>query len=66
MVLLPVFILGLFTDLAGVGSYFGLSSLTFSLTGYLTGYLKDQYNRLIPLYFHLTWIGIIFLSISYI
>ena len=56
------FILGLFTDLAGVGSYFGLSSLTFSLTGYLTGYLKDQYNRLIPLYFHLTWIGIIFLQ----
>ena len=56
------FTLGLLTDLTGVGSYFGLSSLTFSLTGYLTGYLKDQYNRLIPLYFHLTWIGIIFLQ----
>ena len=53
------FILGLLTDLAGVGSYFGLSSLTYSISGYLAGYLKDQYNRLIPLYFHLTWVVII-------
>lgn len=54
------FILGLLTDLAGVGSFFGLSSLTYSISGYLAGYLKDKYNRLLPLYFHMTWVGIIF------
>ncbi len=53
------FTLGLLTDLAGVSSYFGLSSLTYSFSGYLAGYLKNQYNRLIPLYFHLSWVSII-------
>lgn len=56
------FILGLLSDLAGVGSYFGLSSLTYSITGYLAGFLKDKYNRLIPLYFHLIWVGVILLQ----
>lgn len=56
------FTLGFLTDLAGVGSYFGLSSLMYSISGYLTGFLKDQYNRLIPFYFHLSWVGIIFLQ----
>ena len=63
------FILGLLTDLAGVGSYFGLSSLTYSISGYLAGYLKDKYNRLIPLYFHLSWVVIIlfqFIIYSYV
>ncbi len=53
------FILGLLTDLSAVGSYFGLSSLSYSFIGYFAGLLKDQYNRLIPLYYHLAWIGII-------
>lgn len=56
------FILGMLSDLAGVGSYFGLSSLTYSITGYLAGFLKDKYNRLIPLYFHLIWVGVILLQ----
>lgn len=56
------FILGFLTDLAGVGSFFGLSSLTYTISGYLAGYLKDQYNRLIPLYFHLTWVSIILIQ----
>ena len=53
------FTLGLLTDLAGVSSYFGLSSLIYSFSGYLAGYLKNQYNRLIPIYFHLSWVSII-------
>jgi len=63
------FSLGILTDLVGVGSYFGLSSLIYSISGYLAGYLKDKYNRFIPLYFHLSWVGIIlfqFLVYSYV
>lgn len=55
------FILGLLVDLAGVGSYFGLTSLTCSITGYLAGYLKGKYERMLPYVFHLTWIGIFYL-----
>lgn len=63
------FLLGLLTDLSAVGSYFGLSSLSYSIIGYISGLLKDQYNRLIPLYYHLSWIGIMafhFLTYCYI
>lgn len=54
------FILGLLVDLAGVGSYFGLTSLTCSVTGYLAGYLKGKYERMLPYVFHLSWIGIFY------
>ncbi len=56
------FILGMLADFAGVGSYFGLSSIVYVITGYLTGYLKGQYSRMIPFYFHLIWIGILLFS----
>lgn len=63
------FILGLLSDLSGVGSFFGLAPLTLSVTAYLTGYLTGKYERLLPYVFHATWILIIgfhFLIISYI
>ncbi|MBL7010058.1 MAG: rod shape-determining protein MreD [Candidatus Marinimicrobia bacterium] len=62
------FSLGLLSDLSGVGSLFGLSPLTLSITAYLTGILHGKYERLLPYVFHGTWISIIafhFLLISY-
>ena len=53
------FTLGILTDLVAVGSYFGLSSMIYSISGYLTGFLKNKYNRLVPLYFHISWLGIV-------
>ena len=38
------FILGILVDLVGVGSFFGLTSLTFVITGYLAGFC--QYDPL--------------------
>ncbi len=54
------FSLGLLEDLSGVGSMFGLAPLTKSITGFLIGKLQGQHSRMNPLYFHATWIGIIF------
>jgi uncharacterized membrane protein len=54
------FSLGLLEDLSGVGSMFGLAPLTKSITGFLVGKLQGQHSRMNPLYFHATWIGIIF------
>ncbi len=54
------FSLGLLTDLVAVGSYFGLAPMTYTIVGYLAGFLKNQYMRMIPTYFHLAWIGIVF------
>lgn len=51
--------LGLLVDMAGVGSYFGLSSLSYSITAYLAGFLTGKYARWIPFYFHLAWVGIL-------
>jgi len=53
------FSLGLFEDLAGVGSMFGLAPLTKSITGFLIGKLQGRYARMNPLYFHAAWIGLI-------
>lgn len=50
------FFLGLAVDLSGVGTYFGLSSLLYSLTGYLAGYMKGQYSRVHPVVYHSSWI----------
>lgn len=63
------FTLGLLIDLTPVASYFGLSALTYSFTGYLAGYLKGKYSHWNPLYFHLAWIGILafhFFLFSYV
>ena len=50
-------------------SYFGISSLTYSLTGFLAGYLQNKYNRLSPFVFHFMWIIVIafhFMVFTYI
>ena len=63
------FLLGLLSDLSGVGSFFGLSPLSLSVTAYLTGYLNGKYERMLPYLFHGTWISIIglhFIIISYV
>ena len=63
------FFLGLLSDLSGVGSFFGLSPLSLSLTAYLTGYLNGKYERMLPYLFHGAWISIIgfhFIIISYV
>ena len=63
------FTIGLFSDLAGVGSYFGLAPLTLSITAYLTGFLNGKYERFLPYVFHLCWLAIIgfhFFVISYV
>ncbi|NOZ75021.1 MAG: rod shape-determining protein MreD [FCB group bacterium] len=56
------FLCGLIIDGIGVGSYFGLSSLIYVLTGYLSGFLKGKYQRFIPATFTIIWIGIVLLS----
>jgi len=53
------FFMGLMVDFTGVGSLFGLTSLIYVLTGYLSGFLHGKYYTMIPTYFHLTWVGII-------
>ena len=63
------FLLGLLSDLSGVGSFFGLSPLSLSFTAYLTGYLNGKYERMLPYLFHGAWISIIgfhFIIISYV
>ncbi|MBT3217099.1 MAG: rod shape-determining protein MreD [Candidatus Marinimicrobia bacterium] len=55
------FIAGFLVDLAGVGSFFGLTSLTCSITGYLAGFLHGRYRSWIPMYFHAGWVSIVFI-----
>tara|TARA_B110000116_G_scaffold46884_1_gene38959 strand:+ start:170 stop:655 length:486 start_codon:yes stop_codon:yes gene_type:complete len=63
------FSMGLLCDLTGVGSYFGLTSLTLTITAYLSGFLIGKYERLLPYLFHFLWISILtlhFFIISYV
>ena len=53
------FLLGLLVDLSGTALFFGLLPLTYSITGYLAGNLKDTYNKISPLLFSLSWVSII-------
>ena len=53
------FIIGLSVDLSGTASFFGLSPLIYTITGYLGGYLHGSYLKLNPIYFTLAWVGII-------
>ena len=63
------FIIGVFIDLTPLASYFGLSPMTYSITGYLSGHLQDKYIRWSPLTFHAAWLCIIafhFLVLTYV
>ena len=63
------FFIGLLVDLTPMASYFGISPLTYSITGYLSGLLQNKYNRLSPFIFHSIWIIIIafhFIIFTYI
>ena len=53
------FMIGLLVDLSGTASFFGLSPLTYSITGYLGGSLIGKYSTMSLLYFSLFWIGIL-------
>jgi len=50
------FSLGILSNLFGVGSYFGLEPLTLTIVGYLTGYLKNIYEKVLPYIFHISWV----------
>jgi len=56
------FLIGLIIDLSGTASFFGLSPLIYSITGYLGGYLMGVYSRLNPIHFTMAWIGILCLQ----
>ena len=53
------FLFGFIVDLSGGGIFFGLSPLTYSLTGYLGGGLNINHTRLNSFYTSLSWIGIL-------
>jgi len=53
------FLLGLLVDLSGTATFFGLSSLIYSITGYLGGNLFGSYSKINPFYFSITWITIL-------
>ena len=62
------FSIGILSNLFGVGSYFGLEPLSLTIVGYLSGYLKNIYEKVLPYIFHMLWILIIlfhFLIICY-
>ena len=56
------FLIGLIVDLSGTASFFGLSPLTYSITGYLGGSLMGKYSTMGLLYFSLSWIGVLAFS----
>ena len=55
------FNLGIFADLLGVSTSFGLSPLTYTLTGYILGLLCFHNKIHSKLQFHSVWLCIIFL-----
>lgn len=60
---------GLAADLTGIGSYFALSALLYTLTGYLAGFLKNRFHRMRPYYFILLWVlivGLYFFLYAYV
>ena len=63
------FSIGFLVDITPMVSYFGISPLTYYLTGFFSGYLQNRYNRLSPFVFHSLWIILIafhFMIFSYI
>ena len=53
------FCIGLLVDFTPMVSYFGISPLTYSITGFFSGHLQNKYNRLSPFVFHSIWIVLI-------
>tara|TARA_Y100001960_G_scaffold107462_1_gene115456 strand:- start:1424 stop:1906 length:483 start_codon:yes stop_codon:yes gene_type:complete len=53
------FCIGLLVDFTPMVSYFGISPLTYSITGFFAGHLQNKYNRLSPFIFHSIWIVLI-------
>jgi rod shape-determining protein MreD len=54
------FFIGLFIDLSsGTNQFFGLTPLVYTITGYLSAFLKGQNEKLNKLYFSSLWIFII-------
>ena len=54
------FFIGLFIDLgSGSNQFFGLTPLIYSSTGYFSGFLSEQSDRLNKAYFTIIWIFII-------
>jgi rod shape-determining protein MreD len=56
------FLIGLISDLLGVSSHFGLSSLTYVIVGYAGGFLHKQHLRLEPLIFNILWVLIVLIG----
>jgi len=54
------FLFGLIIDLSGSGIFFGLFPLSYTITGYLAGWLYDYRSRLNSFYFSLSWVTILF------
>ncbi len=50
------FVLGVFIDILSAGSSFGLSSFTYVLTAYLSGFLSKEQEQLLPIHFHVFWV----------
>lgn len=57
--ILSGFFLGYSSNLFGTGSYFGLEPLSLTIVGYLGGYLKNTYDKVLPYAFHTIWISIV-------
>tara|TARA_B100000029_G_C17577990_1_gene958758 strand:- start:1100 stop:1603 length:504 start_codon:yes stop_codon:yes gene_type:complete len=53
------FIIGFLSDLSGTASFFGLSPLTYLVTGYLIGSLKNKIPTINLFYFSILWIFIL-------
>ena len=54
------FFIGLLIDLSsGSNQFFGLTPLIYTTTGYFSGFLDGQYERLNKLYFTFLWVSII-------
>ena len=64
-------LIGFIVDLSGTATFFGLSPLIYSITGYLSGNLNGTHTKLNPVYFSFFWITIlcfqflVFCSIQY-
>ena len=56
---ISAFCIGLLVDFTPMVSYFGISPLTYSITGFFAGHLQNKYNRLSPFVFHSIWIVLI-------
>ena len=53
------FCIGLLVDFTPMVSYYGISPLTYSITGFFAGHLQNKYNRLSPFVFHSIWVVLI-------